>query len=218
MKNEKSIIFSGLMVRAILEGRKTMTRRLKGLEEINADPSKVLSGRLWDGSPSDPRWWDLYIPEMGISKRVKCPYVVGDRLWVRETWLDGLSGRTEEEKASREDVSYRADGEAWEQFEDHMDAKWQPPIFMPRWASRITLEVTDVRAERLQGISQKDAAAEGFVGEMYCPSPEMCLDIDRCNFDAELHFKKAWDKINGKKYPWASNPWVWVIAFRRVEK
>jgi hypothetical protein len=137
----------------------------------------------------------------------RCPYgVPGDRLWVRETWAP----QPEREEAwklpeheggggSADDVCYRAD----ERPNDHQlgglthgVARWRPSIYMPRFASRITLEVTDVRADRLQDITEEDAKAEG---------------VER-----QSTFRELWDGINGKRAPWSSNPFVWVVGFRRV--
>lgn len=156
---ERPILFSGPMVRAIREARKTQTRRV--VKEI--DPDEFVSSNEAD------------------NLALCCPYgAVGDRLWVRETW-----------QGNQGDIRYGADGDSL-----HGYNGWRPSIFMPRWASRITLEVTGVRVERVQEISEEDAQAEGVA--------------HRCDY------KVVWDAINGKKYPWSSNPWVWVIEFKRA--
>ena len=174
---EHPIIFSGPMVRAMLSGTKTQTRRI-----VQPQPSSgLIVGEgfwWWQGGRCWRRQEDLVI-ELRATARWK----IGDRLWVRETWQmnEPPSG-----------AIYRADDVA-----GHIDSGWRPSIFMPRWASRITLEVTAVRVERLQDITEEDATREG------------CT----CRF----HFRQVWDRINGKRGSWASNPWVWVISFHRLE-
>lgn len=178
---EHPILFSGPMVRAILENRKTQTRRV--LREDNT--WLYVQG-------------NYYIAEC-------CPYgQVGDRLWVRETW------RPTSEKAVR--IEYRADGEIRD-FDQRSDfefyacgQRWRPSIFMPRWASRITLEIVAVRPERLQEINVEDARAEG-CSRIQCDCGD-CIDSTEIG-----EFQNLWDSIHGKRYPWASNPWVWRIEF-----
>lgn len=171
------ILFSAAMVRAILEGEKTQTRRIA---RLNA------SGRVaWKGHN-----WHCDDPE----SRLACPYgQPGDRLWVRETWADTMSDPPE--------AVYRADGER------HPSSflKWKPSIFMPRWASRITLEVTGVRVERLQEISKADVIAEGIDG------------LSDIHAGWHQPYAQLWDSINAKRAPWSSNPLVWVIEFKRVQ-
>jgi hypothetical protein len=173
---ERPILFKDVMVRAILVGRKTQTRRI-------AKP------RYDDKTPCDH--WMAYAPDFirrhcaHGSEGQTCPYgQPGDRLWVRETWAinpdDG-------------GAVYRATDPDWEVCECWT---WRPSIHMPRWASRITLEITAVRVERLQGISLDDAKAEG---------------VETTDQYAEL-----WCRINGAE-SWYANPWVWVVAFKRVE-
>ena len=166
---ERPILFNGPMVRAILDGRKTMTRRI------------VKAGTRDD--------WNA------------CPYgVIGDRLWVRETWRC-FGGREYEYQQHQPSIIYRADDGP-----THNEGGWRPSIFMPRWASRITLEITGVRVERLQDISEADAEAEGCTGDHRA---------DR-DSDAAQEFRSLWNQINGKRASWDSNPWVWVVEFRRA--
>lgn len=158
---ERPIMFSAPMVRAILAGRKTQTRRVV-----------------------------RFLPPR------PCPYgVPGDRLWVRETWCaDGL------DDGSAPLYHFRADG-------DHdPEATWRPSIFMPRTACRIVLDVTGVRIERVQDISEADAKAEG--PELL---PDPMQDTPRRWRDS---YRTLWDSINGKRAPWDSNPWVWVVEFK----
>uniref|UniRef100_A0A6M3JXS7 ASCH domain-containing protein n=1 Tax=viral metagenome TaxID=1070528 RepID=A0A6M3JXS7_9ZZZZ len=165
----------------------------------------------------------------------KCPYgVPGDRLWVRETWahcqpildIKKPDGRLITE-ISDGYAEYKADGfDSIQDLKEHVRLvagheiivngdKWKPSIFMPRWASRITLEVTGIRVERVQDISEKDAREEGVSQKtlrLKSITSGTWADIP-CY---KAGFKDLWDSINGKKYPWVSNPWVWVISFRKI--
>jgi hypothetical protein len=171
---DSPILMSGPMAKAILEDRKTMTRRV-----VKPQPAS------WVQELSN--WYQDGMPE--------CPYgIPGDRLWVRETFS---ARRTINGKIHNDmPVIYRADGGLAD-----ASCGWRPSIFMPRWASRITLEITDVRVERLQEITEEDCISEG-------------LKLLQGGIRSE--FAVLWDSINGKTYPWASNPWVFVIAFRRL--
>lgn len=188
--NERPILFSGAMVRAILDGKKTQTRRV-----VKPQPPADWVPSPW---PYDGAAW---------SDR-RCPYgAPGDRLWVRETWAP--ISPDEERRPIREcRIEYRADTSAarpggWDEDTDDPEAaRWRPSIHMPRWASRLTLEVTGVRVERVQDISEDDARAEGVYP--YADNPRR-------------FFQELWNSINGARgYGWNSNPWVWVVEFRRV--
>lgn len=195
---ERPILFSGPMVRAILEGRKTQTRR----------PLKV------------PRWFMKEYPSVDLAysgltgaaleQKLRCPHgVSGDRLWVRETWAGNVQG-------CPKGISY---------FADHRDPRgdgpanpmrWTPSIHMPRAASRINLEVVAVRAQRLQEITQADAVAEGMHDTRGVWEP--LSDTD--NAGPRAAFRSLWDEINGKRLvnqkpiSWDANPWVWAITFK----
>lgn len=145
-----------------------------------------------------------------------CPYgQPGDWLWVRETWAGPLADADEWDETNDPGelenprfCEYAADGGPKPEYlnaDENMVCRWTSSIHMPRWASRITLEITGVRVERLQGISRGDAMAEG------CPFPNMAKGGDPCGWYAEL-----WESINGPG-SWAANPWVWVIEFKRVK-
>lgn len=200
--SEKPILFSGPMVQAILDGRKTQTRRVvKGApsEIFGYKFSRVVLGTgIWT---TEGHRGGLYAD--GGHMEVRCPYgKVGDRLWVREAHSIQPCNCC---------VRYRAD-------EDLLDAgeKWAPSIHMSRRFSRITLEITDVRVERLQDISEEDAQAEGMqsIGVPILNTQDGSHLGDQPSF--RYGFMALWNKINGKKYPWASNPWVWVIEFKRI--
>lgn len=177
---ERPILFNGEMVRAILAGRKTQTRRAVKPQPVEG---------CWMGGPRNGVW-DERTGMAWFGQTWRCPCgVSGDCLWVRETWC------SDPEPSQPERVCYRATAG------DESFIRWKPAIHMPRWASRITLEIAEVRVQRLQDISEEDARAEG-VENVYC---------------ARDCFADLWDSINGKRAPWSSNPWVWAISFRKVE-
>ena len=195
----RPILFSGPMVRAILNGTKTQTRRTIKLRDnqYNNGRHEILEWRLQDG-----KWFGLY--EWNTVASCRCPYGnVGDRLWVRETWSSMPEYRPipHPEKYDNKPAWYRADNDRpmW------AGDKWQPSIFMPRQYSRITLEITAVRAERLHAISEADAIKEG--AQSVNAFPASMTDRGA--------FAKLWEKINGKD-SWAANPFVWVVEFKRV--
>lgn len=198
---ERPILFSGEMVRAILEGRKTQTRRVVKHQQVLDSLNDI---GLWDG-PGEVEDWEKSF----------CPYgKPGDRLWVREAW--GYSGLNRVEyKASP------ADGKDFRCVD-----RWKPSIHMPRCASRITLEITNVRTERLQDISDADSIAEGVEGPF--DGPEDHNDGKQFQYWRDYStqnnyctprgsYRSLWGSINGNKHPWISNPWVWVIEFRELE-
>jgi hypothetical protein len=227
---ERPIIFSGPMVKALLAGAKTQTRRVvKPQPYWQKGKGLVSPGWAWNIEPKCKlQAW----PEDGIGSQMAkfCPYgIVGDRLWVREAWSHGTAPNNPNGIAV-----YLVSGSR-EQFEKeyaklHPDApkesadwchEWvnKSPLFMPRWASRITLELTGVRVERLQSISMEDAKAEGV---LFDPLESTYSDDNPPRkriggLQRLVEYKKLWDKINGKKHPWESNPFVWVLEFRRIE-
>ena len=187
----KPIIMGAESVRAILDERKTMTRRVvnkRAFERFRFSPSGELLGSFNESHPE----WEIY-PTVDDA-----PYHVGDRLWVRETWAEAHYWTND---VDSETPIYRTGD-----FKTPIKpVVWKSPMFMPKAMSRITLEITDVRVERLQDITPEDALKEGF-----------------CNYGTEVDtldaFCEAWQKLNAKRgYSWDSNPWVWVISFKKVK-
>jgi len=192
--NTKPILFQGAMVRALLDGSKTQTRRIvkpwKGAEPSNNPVPADLS----------------YLPDF-TCYRSTCPYGrPGDQLWVREAFHRIHDDETMEFVR----YGYRADS-------DWNGAVWKPSIHMPRAASRIALEITGVRVERLQDISESDARAEGCSASGWTPSYS---NPDNAGIDsgksATEDYAELWEQINGSG-SWNANPWVWVVEFKRVK-
>jgi hypothetical protein len=185
---ERPILFSAPMVRAILDGRKTQTRRVV------------------KHKPDD----DCPYHENGVA--VRCPYgKVGDRLWVRETW------RTTKEANNKTPTELNPGHRIWYDADESLQpgfGKRRPSIFMLRWASRIDLEIVGVRVERLQEISEADAMAEGAEIGAVSLRDKRGLPIGIAA-DYRTAFRDLWESINGAG-SWAANPWVWCISFRRV--
>lgn len=224
--NEKPILFSGPMVQAILDGRKTQTRRVVKMDEHVRDYAIRFVG-------DDFGQW-FYIDSRFPSGAVKYPFALnspygkpGDRLWVRETfqplWTDENKFNDERDYKTGHGyyVNYPAtDGVAeWHDFyREEMSNACKPSIFMPRWASRITLEITGVRVERLNEISTEDAQAEGVEpdGMVHIAIPGKDIQSYPSASAYQSAFAQLWEKINGKKHPWASNPWVWVMEFKKI--
>jgi hypothetical protein len=185
--SEHPILFSGEMVRAILSGNKTQTRRIIKLR----DPSETYSTFDTDENGG----WPVSADECGEWHRESCPYgMPGDKLWVRETWRDAGNGK----------FLYRATPPA---LMPKSGLVWKPSIFMPRRACRIILAITDIRVERLQDISEEDAAKEGVDAIPSAPAA----------FTHLTSYAKLWDLINTKRgYDWKSNPYIWVIEFYKL--
>ncbi|GHC19212.1 hypothetical protein [Aidingimonas halophila] len=214
---EHGRIFTGDNVRAILDGRKSQTRRIVTPQNSLIDGHGA-SAKAWQtmGLDLDSAWVDngpspggwpgpfLKVPAAdGTVHRLYSRIQPGDRIWGREAFrnrrVDSLPG----------DVDYRADNPGVATVPGSYGRSWKPSIHMPRWASRITLEVTDVRVERLQDISDADAAAEGigFHGCMGIPGDKSWL---------RMHFQQLWEDINGPG-SWGANPIVWAYSFQRID-
>lgn len=221
---ETGILFSGAMVRALLDGSKTQTRRVAKTEITMGRDSILAPHRGQKHAPV------FLLPEHAADAVACCPYgQPGDRLWVRETWQGPLLKEFEidadadwhlpshiHQYQNPAHCVYAADGgpaPEYTDLDDVMRNDWRPSIHMFRWASRITLEITSVRVERLQDISEADARAEG--------APPSHPSINRVS--REFGFKdfprswyaQLWDEINGPD-SWAANPWVWVISFKKA--
>lgn len=207
------ILFCGLLVRAILSGKKTQTRRpIRFPKDFDVDrfgPNgdvEWIAGEVWRtlGSPAAPN--------------IRCPYgQPGDRLWVRETWAAKGNDDGEPVNASGDIVPwgpgvacvYAADPDSLRPYCGR--AGWRPSIHMPRWASRIDLEVVEVRVQRLQDITDEDADAEGTTP--LCRCNEGC---DICARSPVDYFRDIWDLLAPVGHGWAYNPWVWAVSFRRA--
>jgi hypothetical protein len=217
---ERPIPFSAPMVRAILSGTKTQTRRALKVQPLGEPYAGQASLTKSMSRPVFYAAWDQ--PAADGSTCCICPYgVPGDRLWVREAWradgvFDVLPPR---DIPPGSGVEFEAD-----RFGGVMDGKLRPGMFMPRWASRIALEVTGVRVERLQDIGEADASAEGIVCRRVGTGDHRtgCRDAYglACNDSAHATsavqaYADLWEQINGPG-SWDANPWVWCIEFRRV--
>lgn len=209
---EHPILFSAPMIRALISGRKSCTRRVVKDQRL----ASQITG--WGCIGGQGFGW------IAGDTILRCPYgdrgdPGGARLWVRETWAhdaESLEALRSEMDDAMPPVSglghgpyYRADG-----IHENTGLRWRPSIHMPRWASRLTLEVLSVRVERLQAITPSDIEAEGFACEFRAGPGTPSWDEQR-----RIGFAEGWDRINGKRKgcAWADSPWVWVVAFRRVE-
>lgn len=224
---ERPVIFNGEMVRAILDGRKTQTRRVMAVQpESNQFGLLRITDSTKRSDIGQYHWAESNAT--GTHQRsalFSCPFgQVGDRLWVRETFAvlgnedgcpidwDGNLIKGDEKKAAR---IYKAS--CWQEpgnyglwsipdRDTQYEGTWRPSIHMPRWASRISLEITSVRVERLNDISEEDAKAEG-VKAGVCPGHEHMMH--------QVAFSELWQSIYGEE-SWRANPWVWVIEFKQV--
>lgn len=207
---ESPIIFNAPMVNAILDGRKSQTRRV-----IRPQPEVKMDGEAFpDGSGGYT--WEPVLPSW-----CRWPFQIGDYLWVREACRAEELG-DDTENPGLDGVRYRADNafipiensressERWMQLHAYGgNGCWVPSIHMPRWASRITLEITGIRVERVQEISADDIPAEGTPDT---PHDSGCLVAERQSF---VDF---WNSINAKRgFGWDANPWVWVVEFKLVQ-
>jgi hypothetical protein len=201
---ERPILFSGEMVKAILSGAKSQTRRV-----IKPQPHQRESGYWWFAKNCFASNTTL----LGEVMEGFCPYgQPGDRLWVRETW--GYSAKLPASSHSSSDSITWVTRPGWRGYKaDNPDGNWcwKPSIHMPRWASRLTLRIRSVRVERVQDISEADAMAEGV-------NMEAVFEYEgQAGETARRRFRALWDSINGRRgFPWESNPFVWIIEFDRI--
>ena len=217
---ERPMLFSGAMVRALLDGSKTQTRRVFSAHMIKTMGYAAAAGEV------------SYFIEQGFMEPNDASYVVdfcphgkpGDHIWVRETFQGPLFDGERMDEFRRDSSKFEtpefcvfaADGGGPPEFQDADDnlfCRWRPSIHMPRWASRIQLEIVAVRVERLNACSDADAVAEGVglnpsaVGMKLTNPPGESMAI--------AMYRALWDSINGAG-SWAANPWVWVVEFKRV--
>lgn len=211
---ERGMIFNGEMVRAILDGRKTQTRRPVKFPILDRNLGCELAGNELAGELSAGNY---------LNSAFGKP---GDRIWVRETFQGPLFDYVLMDSYCKDPTPfekpefcvYKADGVPAPEFydaDDELHCCWRPSIHMPRWASRILLEITDVRVERLNAISQEDAQAEGMELAGWRPTysdPDSGGEV-MTPYD---NFAELWSSIYGEE-SWNANPWVWVISFKRVE-
>lgn len=213
---ERPILFSGEMICAILDGKKAQTRSVVKL------PQGAQRVAYWTTPRNRPQsgWADPgvnYWTDKG-NHIDPCPYgFPGDRLWVRETFLPDPPRDWQEYRLDEIPLAYRSPKHVLYKANPDSDkyhiGKWYPSIYMPRWASRIALEIVNVRVERLQDISEEDSKAEG----VYLTEGSLAA------YPFGQSYREAyvllWNSINAKRgYGWNTNPWVWVVEFKRVEQ
>lgn len=221
---ERPILFSGAMVRALIAGTKTQTRRALRVQP----PNTTQSFHLYHHPDPRPHYWAMDGGSL-LDFVVPCPYgPVGDYLYVRETFAPIYPQDPCYHGGKPIEYDYRASYTNGDRLGDSLGIKktWKPAIHMPRAASRILLEVTNVRVERLQDISEADAIAEGIERpEDMSAEAIAALDIwegaERRCFNAlnqPIHqYRRLWDQINGEG-AWDTNPWVWAISFKRIKE
>lgn len=210
------MIFNAEMVRALLDGRKTQTRRpIKWKQTRFTEIGEREDGSKWPWSEDAEHACDFWHP---------CPFgAVGDRIWVREAF------RVHSRATDVATLVYKAsERNSWTEQTRRVPVavcnkpatpeKWTPSLHMPRWASRILLEITNVRVERLNAISEEDATAEGVppAGSLLPDYPGTFLTPKGDFATAKVAFQRLWESIYGEE-SWKANPWVWVIEFKRVE-
>lgn len=233
------ILFSTPMVQAVLDGRKIITRRTKGLEYFNKVPDlfkttnkRIETCRFWDGAkekcPNPIKTEYIINSSDGHENKVQCPYgQPGDILWVRETFISGFKCDggvfdTDEDGEYISFIKYRADGESFDWYDGNSDfpcekIPWKPSIHMPKTACRLFLKVKSVRVERLQDVSEDDAKSEGVEYKYDEEIGYTYKHYLKPKFGPSpiQSFETLWRSINGEK-SWKDNPWVWVIEFERV--
>lgn len=222
--SERGVIFADWEVRATLDGRKTMFRRvvtpMRGRQKewldmatLHRSPSASI-GRSHEGDGYGDLGAQFEHPRGGPLGWIRCPFGrVGDRLFVKETWAHNRVLPLEHRPIGA--AIYRAD---LTNGVPTYDAVWCSSSAMPRWASRITLEIIDVRVERLNSISEDDARAEGIPRSEMSKTSFGVPGMSRVHFlrTAKESFAVLWNRTHGKRHPWASNPWVWAVSFKRV--
>jgi len=233
---QRPILFSGPMVRALLDGSKTQTRRVGKIQSPDFVGLKAEAVTHATLGCQIQATHDAF-PGRGTARHAicACPYgKPGDQLWVRETWqgplleeyevdadADWQSANRIHQYQNPAHCAFAADGGSPPEFidsDDNIQRRWRPSIHMPRWASRITLEITGVRVERLQDISIEDAKSEGawWPDESIVSKVAEYFSIDHLGANPYNAYQMLWESINGPD-SWDLNPWVWVVSFRRME-
>ena len=209
---QRPMIMQEQLANLTFEGLKTQTRRIKGLEKINNNPDEWISLGFVRQSSSNAHencfsFGKGEFPTVYDVEYIKCPYgVVGDQLWIKQNYKadKAFDSIKPSEIPNNSDIWYHCDGDVpW------VFGKTRPNIFMCRWMSRIQLEIISIRVERLKDISEEDAWAEGVVKGMVTDNP------DHYPWTPKLEFAWLWNSIDGP-LRWASNPWVWVVEFKRI--
>ena len=229
---ERPINFNSEMVKAILEGRKTQTRRV-----LKPQPKNLPNGAYCDPYNKNYEHFTFWTKDNKMiltaggniknTAHWKCPHrKTGDRVWVRETWAYcGSEFHKDDYEKGRKNncngLMYKATSKL---FPVAPYNKWRSPITMPRWASRITLEITDIRVERLQEIEENNCLNEG-IKPLYDSEGNLCLSDKEGweNLDNDFvlgcyksDFENLWNSLAKKGFKWEDNPWVWVIEFKRI--
>ncbi len=219
----RPIPFSAPMVQALLEGRKSQTRRM-----VKPQPTKDANSMGWVHSSSDRTREGRFLWLQGArSEVIKCPFgKVGDVLWVRETLQLKCLVPTNLNSSSNLEVAaiYKTNPDKAFVWKGNAKREYIPSIHMPRWASRLTLEITAIKVERLQDISEENAIAEGVIFESNVPATLEGIPLHRhyvpigkgeviSGWDAQDCYGNLWESLNGKD-SWDANPWVWVIEFK----
>ena len=227
---DKGILFKPDMIKATQEDRKTMTRRLEGLKGVNKNPDRYKLNNFFD---YDYKKYALFCckDEPKNLIEIKCPYQIGQKLYVKETWT--INKELNKYYENKDDIIYKASYFGYHNLQDYIDStnwknhvKWKSPLFMPKKYARLWLEVVDIRIERLQDITDDDAIAEG-VGagfQMNAGYPDyQHIENGICTLTqdtAEMSFATLWDSIHKKnpEYLWNKNPWNWPITFKRIKQ
>ncbi len=243
---ERPILFSGEMVRAILEGRKTQTRRvIKPQPALERDLLEPHNSNAYLFAIKQDVGTTVMLGRKNFCEKFCNHGQPGDRLWVRETWgcpaADHPNVKGGRKPQQGDKIVYRAnpsDDCQWGSGKPSQGSFcWRPSIFMPHWASRLTLEIIDVRVQRVQEITEDDAKAEGIDGRFHPDDAKLWTWRDYGTpgryaygsmFGPRESYERLWDSLNGKRrfsggyqeirgMAWKDNPWVWAIAFRRVK-
>lgn len=220
---ERGILFSGEMVRALLAGTKTQTRRAV---KLRANDGVQVDHEPWRYTERAPDGRHLWQHRKDIRRMIieRCPYgAIGDRLWVRETWCCEY-----EDDCPTDRVLYRATETrpivgVGERADGSERSPWRPSIHLRRVDARITLEITNVRVQRLHDISEEDARAEGcpsmietLAGLSHLRGADAVAAVPTHITTARDEYALLWERINGDG-SWATNPWVWALTFKRVD-